>query len=317
MARPLRIEYPGAFYHVMSRGNERKDIYRSGRDRDRFLSYLGSASLRYRARVHAYCLMSNHYHLLVETPEANLSQIMRHINGAYTTYFNVKWGRAGHLLQGRYKAILVERDEYALELSRYIHRNPVRAGIVERPEDYRWSSCRAYAGQSAPPEWLVREDLLASLGVAEDRAQARYAAFVQGAGRRESVCPWDQVVGSVLLGSEGFVEWVKREFLDSRPCPSDIPSLKAFVDRPTIAEVREFVNSRMDGDRRWARRVSLYLCQKHTGRKLREIGEAFGVGESAVSRAARRLAAQLAEDEQLAKRVSALERDLGVSRVKN
>ncbi|HDO21625.1 MAG TPA: transposase, partial [Nitrospirae bacterium] len=140
MARPLRIEYPGAFYHITSRGNERKDIFKSARDREKFLSYLESSTQRYGAVIHVYCLMTNHYHLLLETPLGNLSQIMRHINGAYTTYFNTRRQRSGHLFQGRYKAIVVDADEYAEELSRYIHLNPVRAGIVERPEEYQWSS---------------------------------------------------------------------------------------------------------------------------------------------------------------------------------
>ena len=137
MARPLRIEYPGALYHVTSRGNEQKDVFKSQRDREKFLSYVESAVVRYGAVVHIWCLMSNHYHLLLETPSGNLSQIMRHINGAYTTYFNVKRKRAGHLFQGRYKAILVEVDAYALELLRYVHLNPVRAGMVAKPEDHQ------------------------------------------------------------------------------------------------------------------------------------------------------------------------------------
>ena len=136
MARPLRIEYPGALYHVTSRGNEQKDVFKSRRDREQFLSYLESAAERYGAVIHVWCLMSNHYHLLLETPKGNLSQIMRHINGAYTTYFNVKRKRAGHLFQGRYKAILVDADAYVAELSRYIHLNPVRAGMVKKAEEY-------------------------------------------------------------------------------------------------------------------------------------------------------------------------------------
>jgi putative transposase len=151
MARPLRIVYPGAYYHVMSRGNEQKEIFKSQRDREKFLEYLASANERYGAIIQAYCLMSNHYHLLLETPEGNLPQIMRHINGAYTTYFNVKRKRSGHLFQGRYKAILVDADSYAAELSRYIHLNPIRVGLAERSEDYPWSSYRSYIGQSPPP----------------------------------------------------------------------------------------------------------------------------------------------------------------------
>ena len=126
MARPLRISYPGAFYHVTSRGNERKAVFKSSGDREKFLGYLASASQRYDARVHAYCLMDNHYHLLLQTPRANLPEIMHHINGAYTTYFNVKRARSGHLFQGRYKALLLDADSYLLKLVRYVHLNPVR-----------------------------------------------------------------------------------------------------------------------------------------------------------------------------------------------
>lgn len=132
MARPLRIIFPGAFYHITARGNDCKAVFKSKRDREKFLEYLETANERYNAVIHAFRMMDNHYHLLLETPSGNLSQIMRHINGAYTTYFNVKRARSGHLFQGRYKAILVERDEYAKELSRYIHLNPVRAKLVER-----------------------------------------------------------------------------------------------------------------------------------------------------------------------------------------
>ena len=138
MARPLRITYPGAFYHVTSRGNERKEIFKNKRDREKFLEYLESATQRYDAVIHVYCLMDNHYHIILETPSGNLLQIMRHINGAYTTYFNVKQNRSGHLFQGRYKAILVAIDEYAKELSRYIHHNPVRANMVNTYEEDAW-----------------------------------------------------------------------------------------------------------------------------------------------------------------------------------
>jgi len=135
----MKLEQWGHVLHVTSRGNERKAVFKSKRDREKFLEYLETATLRYDAVVHVYCLMDNRYHLLLETPSGNLPQIMRHINGAHTTYFNVKRGRSGHLFQGRYKAILVDADEYAKELSRYIHLNPVRAKMVERTEGYQWS----------------------------------------------------------------------------------------------------------------------------------------------------------------------------------
>lgn len=179
MSRPLRIEYPGAFYHVTSRGNEQKDVFKSQKDREKFLDYLASATERYGAIVHAYCLMSNHYRLLLETPVGNLSQIMRHINGAYTTYFNIKRKRAGHLFQGRYKAILVEFDEYAMELTRYLHLNPVRAGMVARPEEYCWSCYQSYIGLRPSPDWLRLEAILAYFGHGAANVKQRYRNFVE------------------------------------------------------------------------------------------------------------------------------------------
>ena len=164
MARPLRIEYPGAFYHVTSRGNEQKDVFKSQKDRERFLSYVESAVVRYGAVVHTWCLMSNHSPLLLATPLGNLSQIMKHINGAYTTYFNVKRQRAGHLFQGRYQASLVKADAYAVELSRYRHLNPVRVGMVAKPEQYPWSSYRSYIGQCTTLAWLKTDFILDYFG---------------------------------------------------------------------------------------------------------------------------------------------------------
>jgi len=146
MGRPLRIEYPDAFYHITARGNERQNIFKSNRDRERSLGYLESASERYKAVIHTYILMDNNYHILLQTPAGNLSQIMHHINGAYTNYVNKKKKRSGHLFQGRYKALLVDIDEYAQELFRYIHLNPVRAGI--------------YINVNKSSKWLCTEFIL-------------------------------------------------------------------------------------------------------------------------------------------------------------
>jgi putative transposase len=145
MSRQLRVEYRGAFYHVTARGNERKEIFKSRQDYQRFLSCLKSATEKYLAVIHTYCIMTNHYRLLLQTPLGNLSQIMHHINASYTIYFNLKRKRSGHLLQGRYKAIVVDADSYACELSRYIHLNPVPAGMVVDPADHEWTSYHGYA----------------------------------------------------------------------------------------------------------------------------------------------------------------------------
>jgi putative transposase len=140
MARPLRINYKGAFHHITARGNERKRIFLSKADHDTFLTFLKDASRKYGIIIHCYVLIGNHYHLVIETPRGLLSRFMHDVNSGYTTYFNVKRKRAGHLFQGRYKSLLVDKDSYLLELSRYVHLNPCRAGITERPEDYPLSS---------------------------------------------------------------------------------------------------------------------------------------------------------------------------------
>jgi REP element-mobilizing transposase RayT len=167
----------GAFYHVTSRGNERKDIFKSAADREQFLFYLASACARYGAIIHAYCLMTNHYHLMLETPFGNLSLIMKYINSSYTTYFNIKGKRAGHLLQGRYKAILVEADSYAAELSRYMHLNPVRAGIAGFPEDYLWSSYLFYI-EGGEPSWLTTRFILGYFGTEESESRRNYRLYI-------------------------------------------------------------------------------------------------------------------------------------------
>ena len=206
MSRPLRITYSGAFYHVTSRGNERKAVFKSKKDREQFLSYLKSASERYDARIHVYCMMDNHYHLLIETPSGNLPQIMRHINGAYTNYFNTKRKRSGHLFQGRYKAILVDKDEYAKELSRYIHLNPVRAGMVERPEIYDWTSYQCYIGKKKVPEWLRTEFVLGYFGKSVKEQHQRYEGFVKAMIGCSYESPLKETISSTLLGGEAFVK---------------------------------------------------------------------------------------------------------------
>ena len=315
MARPLRIEYPGAFYHVTSRGNERKEVFRSRKDREQFLGYLESATTRYEACVYAYCLMSNHYHLLVETPGGNLSQIMAHINGAYTTYFNTKRHRAGHLFQGRYKAILVEREEYAQELSRYIHLNAVRAKMVARPQDHEWSSYRAYVGVEPRPSWLVTESILSGFAAEEPKAQASYRDFVEGVIGKDEQSPLDKVKASTLLGSESFLHWIEEQFLKERPADRELPALNEISERPPLCFIRKAVEERFGGEPAKARRMALYLCHRYSGRKLREIGAEFGVTESAVTQASKRMARALAENQALRVSIDELRQVLPESKV--
>ena len=316
MARPLRILFPGAFYHITARGNERKEIFRTRKDRNRFLDYLESATRRYGAVFHLYCLMPNHYHLLVETPFANLPRIMLHINGAYTTYFNVKRQRTGHLFQGRYKAILVEKDEYALELSRYIHLNPVRAGLATRPEGYPWSSYRDYIGRrKAAAPWLERHLILGLFGKNISGAQGRYRQFVEAGLTGEYSDPFRNTVSSTILGRESFVEDIRERFLKDRQTNREIPALRQLRTGPSMEEIVAEVGPVFEYDKALSKRVTLYLCHRYSGLRLREIGEHFGIGESAVSQASRRLAAEIDGNEGLKEMIMSIKKELGLSRV--
>ena len=174
MARPLRLDLPGAFWHITSRGNERKNIFRSDADRRLFLELLGRVSRRYGWIIHTYVLMSNHYHLVFETPRATLSRGMQWLNGVYSQRFNKRHNRVGHLFQGRFQSFLIEADQYLNEVLRYVVLNPVRAGMVARPEDYRWSSYRAIAGYEPSPDWLATGSVLGRIHTDPERARQMY-----------------------------------------------------------------------------------------------------------------------------------------------
>ena len=204
MSRPLRIEFAGALYHVTSRGNGRKPIFRDDQDRLSFLEVLHKVNQRYHWLCHAYCLMSNHYHLIIETPEGNLSRGMRQLNGVYTMYFNRRHRTVGHVFQGRYKAILVEKESYLLEVCRYVVLNPVRAGLVERPEGWSWSSYRGTAGLNKPHPSLTIDWILGQMGKEKRGAVKRYRAYVREGMRAGTI--WKKVKGQSILGEEDFID---------------------------------------------------------------------------------------------------------------
>lgn len=315
MARPLRITYPGAFYHITSRGNEQKVVFKSNRDKEKFLEYLESATKRYNAVIHAYCLMGNHYHLLLETPSGNLSKIMAHINSAYTTYFNVKRERFGHLFQGRYKAILVEADEYAKELSRYIHLNPVRADMVKLPEEYEWSSYAYYIGKKKSPEWLRRDFILGYFGRNFSESQKNYKYFVTIMMDEKYESPLKNVVGSALLGTQEFIGFIKDKYLFHQKDDKDLPSLKMLKREISIDSIYDEVEKAVKENKKLSRDIKIYLCQKLTGERLDDIGRYFGIGGSGVCQAGRRLAGHLEKDKALAKTVKRVEDNLSRMKV--
>lgn len=236
MARPLRIEYPGALYHVTARGNARADIYLDDGDRRLFLDLLAQAAERYDWLCHAYCLMDNHYHLLIETGRATLGRGMRHLGGVYTQRLNRVHDRVGHVFQGRYKAILVERDAHLLELSRYVVLNPVRAGMVRAAKDWRWSSYRATAGQARTPDWLSTDWILARFGDHQARARSAYRRFVaEGAG---AASPWQDLGGGVVLGGEAFrAEVADRMPAAARLSQGEVPRLQRHPTRPALSSL--------------------------------------------------------------------------------
>ena len=232
MARPLRIEYPGAIYHITSRGNARQPIFEDDEDRKTFLELIDLAVSRYKWLCHAYCLMDNHYHLLIETPERNLSQGMRQLNGIYTQRFNRRHGRVGHVFQGRFKAILVDKENYLLELCRYVVLNPVRAGIIKSPKKYKWSSYRATSGLVKSPSFLTVDWILSQFG--RSRAEDGYKGFVkEGIGEHG---PWDSLRGQVLLGDDGFVVGLES-YLQGVKGVKEVPSRERFAGRPELEKL--------------------------------------------------------------------------------
>jgi len=231
MARPLRLEFPDAIYHVTARGNAQSAVFHDDEDRELFLVCLGEVVVRFGWLCHAYCLMDNHYHLLIETPDGNLSLGMRQLNGVYTQRFNRRHGRVGHLFQGRFKAIVVDRDSYLLELCRYVVLNPIRAAMVKHIEQYPWSSYPATMGLAACPDWISTDWLLGQFGKRRAIAQRRYADFVaEGVGLSS---PWSAVRGQALLGSEVFVEKM-RPLLEQKDELREIPRAQRLLHRTEL-----------------------------------------------------------------------------------
>ena len=284
------------------------------KDKKCWIHWLFEAKKRFGLTILNFTITSNH--LLLETPSGNLSQIMRHINGAYTTYFNVKRDRSGHLFQGRYKAILVDLDEYAKELSRYIHLNPVRAKMVETPEEYDWSSYKFFIGKQRSAEWLYRDFILGYFSKKVSTAQKKYQNFVDALVAQEYYSPLEEVVSSTLLGSADFIAYIKENFLSAKKPDKELPALKELVQKPSMRDIFEEVELVLTEDKDLARNVKMYLCQRNTGKKLKDIGLHFGIGESGVSQACKRVAHRIEKDKKLKKKIGRLEKQINLSRMK-
>lgn len=274
MARPLRIEFSGALYHVTARGDRREPIYDDDEDRESFLHTLAEVVERFNWICHAYCLMTNHYHLVVETPDGNLSKGMRHLNGVFTQASNRRHRRSGHLFQGRFKAVLVDADAYLLELARYVVLNPVRAGMVSRPEAWVWSSYRAMVGEASPPSWLAVDGLLRLFGKRRGEARQRYRRFVADGVGKETI--WGALRQQIYLGDEQFVQRMQRKMAD--PDEMTIPRAQRRAPAPPLESIVARHESRD------AAIVAAYATGAYS---YREIAEHFGVHLVTVGRIVR------------------------------
>lgn len=273
MARPLRIELAGGLYHITSRGDRREDIYFDDTDRLAWLEILGKVCQRFNWRCHAWCQMTNHYHVLIETIEGNLSQGMRQLNGVYTQAINRRYKRVGHVFQGRYKAILVEKDSYLIELARYVVLNPVRAKMVVNSIEWPWSSYHAMIGTAPSPSWLETDWILGQFSLQRDIAITKYMDFVQEGLGQSSV--WEQLRGQIFLGSDVFIQQM-QQLSSTEALIKEIPS----AQRRPLAQPLQFYQNTYSNIKEAM--VKAYASGDYT---MQQIAHHFGVHYSTVSRA--------------------------------
>lgn len=308
MGRLPRIEYPGALYHVITRGNQRQRIFFDGKDRKRYLEVLRTLKKAYSFRLYAYVLMRNHVHLLIETGQAPLSRIMQRLSSSYTKYFNYRHKLVGHLFQGRYKAILCDKDSYLLELTRYIHLNPVRVKEVQDPAKYFWSSYRTYLGKEEEKEWVDTEGVLAYFGDRDGGTRNRYRKFVLegiGEGHRDEY--YDVAEGRVL-GSGEFVEQVKAKSGEKGAAKLKVKP-QAFLDRVCKAlgkRAEEVVGAGKDRERVRIRQIVCYLGRVYTDLQVNGLASVLKVDATCVSRCVAAVEARLKEDRGLSSTINRL-----------
>ncbi len=325
MARPLRIEYPNAWYHVMNRGRRGDNVFSDKTDFKTFLGVLQESSELFGCRVAAFCLMSNHYNLLLQTPLGNISRVMRHVNGVYTQRYNRRQKVDGPLFRGRYKSVLVEEDSHLVELLRYIHRNPVRARICKSVSDYPFSSHHTYASKVKESHWLYTDLLLGMFSETPSKAIREYRKFVQGEESEEIQYFFSKKNLPSIFGSRNFVEWVKAKYYQkmkhdevpqSRDLAPTIIEIKKAVGLCFEVDIKELEESKRGRDNE-PRNVAIYLSRKHSRLSLDEIGKEFGrIKYSTVSNVVRRVESQLDENKQLLKLVASVRQGLSIEQRK-
>ena len=312
MSRPLRIEYPNAWHHVMNRARRGQALFKDKDDHTCFLDLLQETSDMFNIRVSAYCLMPTHYHLLLQTPEMNLARCMRHLNGVFTQRYNIRHKCDGTLFRGRYKSILVEEDSYLLQLVRYIHRNPLRAGMVEKPGRFQWSSHKGYVSKAKKWDWLHKGFILSMLTSRKSQQIKQYKQFVSMEDTEEISLIFEKKYLPSMLGSESFVKWVKKtsfskkrdkEIPESKSLAPDNKSiLKTVCSFYKINEDRIFLVKR--GTENEPRNVAIYLMRSLRGETLLKIGSEFNLARySSVSSVLERTGKRLQKDRKFRKRI--------------
>jgi REP element-mobilizing transposase RayT len=309
MSRPWRIEYEGALYHLLSRGNERSDIFLDEKDRTDFLEAVGEMSQRFDIDIFAYVLMNDHYHLLVRTRRANLKKAMQWFGTTYTQRFNRRHFRSGHLFQGRYKSIIVQNNAYLLQLSYYIHRNPLRAGVVRRLADYRWSSYKVYGYGRKTPKWLSTDLILSQFAGDQERHRSYREKTQKSAAEEKRL--FEDLRHGLILGSKHFVDKIRKRYIPSQPELSvpqqrqvantfDPKNYLSKAERILKCDVEHFAQSRrLSGAEKDIRDVLLYGFWATGQLKNEQIGRLFGLSYSGVSHAVKSVKSKLAKDRQL------------------
>ena len=315
MARPWRIQYPNAVYHVMSRGVNRGKLFYTQSDYQRFIACLQRVSEKFNLNIFAFVLMGNHYHILLRTPEGNLSRAMQWLQAAYSAYFNHKNRRSGHLFQGRYKAMLVEDESYWAGLSYYIHCNPIRARMVTDLAKYQWSSYQAYINKIKYP-WLDQEEILRRFGRNQREQIRNYRQTLSEISGKEKNILEDLKFGFILGGQE-FVGWLQKKFGKKKPA-TEIPQQKRVWDNGAAGRVINEVQRRfrikereelLRPVRRWrndARDISIYLLHRHTSIGNNKIGSLFRVSSTAVCKASERMGQRIKKEKRLRKNADKL-----------
>jgi REP element-mobilizing transposase RayT len=315
MSRPLRIGYPGAWYHIMNRGRRAEQTFEDEEDYGRFITVVREASEMWHLRVAAYCLMPNHYHLLVQTPDGNISRCMRHIDGVYTQRFNRSHSLDGPLFRGRYKSILLDADSYLLQLVRYIHRNPLRAGLADDLGSYPWSSHKAYLSGAKRWRWISKDFVLSMLSPKRAERLNAYRMFMSEPDDAELLRFYEKRKIPSVLGSERFVNWIKYRFStekaddevpQSRELAPDLDQLTRVVCHYYAVTEEELAHSKR-GSLNEPRNVAIYLCRRLRGDTLRTIAQHFGMSKySSVSSVIERMKAEVSQNGKLKRQVEEL-----------